>query len=266
MSGITSALQLAAGYIPYWINATNRHGLQAPFAFSFYEAVLRRDRLEPQQERIETLRRELLKDHSRIDVRDFGAGFGGVVYRERSVSYITRNSAKPRRYARMLYRLTQHLQPALCLELGTSFGLSSLYMVAGFPSARIETLEGCGNTAAMALKNFSRFPEYSIQIHQGDFKTVLPILLPSLTRPVDLLFLDGHHQYEATLAYFEQCLPFLSESAVVIVDDIRWSDGMRKAWKELCMHPKVKMSMDIYLMGFLFLDPGLSPGHFPVRY
>lgn len=266
MSGITSALRLAAGYIPYRIKATNRHGLQAPFAFAFYEDVLRHDRQEPSQLAIEKLRDDLVHDQSRIAVRDFGAGFGGVVYRERSVSYIARHSAKPRRYARMLYRLTRHMRPSLCLELGTSFGISALYMAAGFPSARIVTLEGCENTSAMAMKNFQHFPEYSLSLHQGDFKTVLPQLLPSLNEPVDLLFLDGHHQYEATLAYFDQCLPYLSESAVVIVDDIRWSEGMRRAWKELCHHPKVRMSMDIYLMGFLFLNPGLSPGHFLVRY
>lgn len=266
MSDVASALRLALGYVPYWLRAKNRHGLQAPFAFSLYEEVMRHDQPAPEQAPIEALRRTLLKDKEHIEVRDFGAGFGGERYKKPEVAFITRNSAKPRRYARLLFRLARHLKPSLSLELGTSLGISSLYLAAGHPEGAVITIEGCPNTAAKAAAHFKQFPQYDIRPAQGLFREVLPAILKELTQTVDLLFLDGHHHYQATMDYFQLCLPYLSKDAVVIVDDIRWSDEMYRAWVELTKHRQVTLTMDLYVMGLLFLNPGLSKEQFTIRY
>lgn len=258
-------LQLILRYFRYYLTATNRHGLQGPFAFALNEAVFRSDNSEDVHASIEALRGEMLKDHSKINIRDFGAGFGGKNYHERTVSYVARHSAKPPKYARMLYRLVKHLQPAVIVELGTSFGISALYQAAGNPSATIYTLEGCPETAAKARENFKRFPHYKIEVVEGPFAETLPSLLERIPS-VDYVYIDGHHRLEPTLQYAALCKPFLSPNAVVIADDINWSVEMQEAWQQLKADPFFTQSIDVFMMGMLFTSTDLSKENFVVRY
>jgi len=54
----------------------------------------------------------------------------------------------------------------------------------------------------------------------------------------------------------------LDEKSVVVVDDIHWSVEMEKAWEELCRHPLVYGSVDLFRCGILFFDPALNRQHF----
>ncbi len=66
----------------------------------------------------------------------------------------------------------------------------------------------------------------------GNFSKTLGPALAAL-RPIDFMFIDGHHDRDATLRYFEQARPFLAPKNVVVFDDIDWSDGMREAWAQI---------------------------------
>src|SRR5690606_17020814 len=54
-----------------------------------------------------------------------------------------------------------------------------------------------------------------------------------LTHNFDLLYIDGNHQKEATLSYFEKLLPTVHNDSVMIFDDIHWSRDMEEAWEEI---------------------------------
>lgn len=261
----TSALSFVYRFCGYYVKATNRHGLQAPFAYRLNEFVFKRDRKDTMQAPIEVLRKKLREDHRKINVVDFGAGFGGTVFKELSISYIVKNSAKPPRYARMLFRLVNYLKPKTIVELGTSLGISAIYQAAGNPSAKIHTLEGCPETARLAQENFNAFPDYNIELSVGEFEKTLPGLLEKINE-IDFLFVDGHHQLKPTVQYIEMCFPKLSKEAVVVVDDINWSDEMRLAWKQLINDQRFTLSLDIFMMGILFVSKDLSKENFVLRY
>ncbi|MFN0188944.1 MAG: O-methyltransferase [Bacteroidia bacterium] len=260
-----STLSFVYRFCSYYLKATNRHGLQAPFAFQLNEFVFKQDRHYDVLRPIEKLRRKLKKDRRRIKVLDFGAGFGGKVFKEKSIAYIARNSAKPPRYARMLFRLVNYLKPLTIVELGTSLGISALYQAAGNSSAKIFTLEGCPETARVAQENFERFPFYKIESVVGAFENTLPALLEKVEE-IDFLFIDGHHQLKPTLQYIEMCLPKLSKAACIVVDDINWSDEMREAWQQLLADKRFTLSFDIFMMGILFVSKDLSKENFVLRY
>ena len=172
-----AALSFVFRFCSYYLKASNRHGLQAPFAYQLNEFVFKRDRKYDLLKPIEKLRRKLKNDKRKIKVLDFGAGFGGEVFNELSVSYIAKNAAKPPRYARMLFRLVNYLKPLTIVELGTSLGISALYQAAGNSSAKVFTLEGCPETARIAQENFNQFPHYKIELLVGAFEQSLPALL-----------------------------------------------------------------------------------------
>jgi predicted O-methyltransferase YrrM len=158
-----------------------------------------------------------------------------------------------------LFRTSQLYKPKTILELGTSFGISTLYLLEGNCNAHIITLEGAPEVANIAHQQFSvynrRFNKNlypkKIDLFEGQFERTLPDALKELKR-LDMVFLDGNHKKEPTLAYFEACLNNAHANSVFIVDDIHWSREMNEAWEEIKLHPRVTLSLDLFWQGLVF--------------
>ena len=258
-------LKLVVKYIHYYIFSSNRHGLQGPFMYQLNEHVFRKDKSTFDQKKIEQLRKQLIANNEVIDVEDFGAGFGGIVTKQKSISEIASRSSKPPKYARLLYRLVNYLQPHNILEIGTSLGISALYQASGNPKANLITLEGCKSTSELAKKNFAMFPELNIEIIQGEFDTTLPSALAKATE-FDYVFIDGNHKLIPTLKYFEACAQKMSANGFMVIDDINWSAEMQQAWEKIKVDNRVTISVDLFMVGIVFFNKGFSKENFTVRY
>ncbi len=257
--------RLIIGYIIYWFSSVGRHGLQSTFLYNLNEAVWRFDKKNISQKRIEAYREACLKNNSIIAVKDFGAGVNGQTKKELTIASIAKNAAKPPKYARMLFRLMEYLKPENVIELGTSLGISSLYIASGNPKMKLTTLEGCDTTAAFTRKQFEQFSDLSIEVITGNFDDTLAACLQSKQK-VDAVYIDGNHRLVPTIKYFEMCLPYLHDESFIIFDDINWSQEMKQAWKEIIKHSSVRISIDLYMMGIVFFNPGFSKEDFKIRY
>lgn len=71
------------------------------------------------------------------------------------------------------------------------------------------------------------------------------------------VFIDGHYDQVAPKRYFEMIHPFLARHAVLVFDDIRWSVGMRAAWKEIRSDPRVKYAVGLDQWGICLLEKGV---------
>ena len=69
-------------------------------------------------------------------------------------------------------------------------------------------------------------------LNVGKFSDTLAPTIDAM-KPVEFMFIDGHHDRDATLHYLEQSRPFLAKRNIVVFDDIDWSDGMREAWASI---------------------------------
>ena len=77
--------------------------------------------------------------------------------------------------------------------------------------------------------------------------------------PIDMAFIDGNHQYEPTLAYTDRIAAGSVDGALFIYDDIRWSDGMKRAWAAVCEDPRFSVVIDLYTMGLaVYSSPGAA--------
>ena len=71
-------------------------------------------------------------------------------------------------------------------------------------------------------------------------------------------FIDGHHDQEATIQYFEKIIPFLGANSILIFDDINWSEGMFQAWQKIKSNSYVSMSFDFYKLGVVICNSSAS--------
>lgn len=263
-----SSWQLIKKYSSYYLTALNGkgHGIHSPFVYDFVRKVLNDKRNFYAYNQVEALRRKLLQDETILEVEDFGAGSAISKTNQRSIASIARNAAKSKKWAQLLFRIVNYYQPKHVLELGTSMGISTAYMALANPQAQVVTAEGSRAIAAQAKKNFQSLQLSSIQQVTGNFDDTLPGILATLPQ-LDLAFIDGNHRYEPTVRYFNQLLPHLHDSSVVIFDDIHWSADMEKAWEEVKENPAVSLSIDLFFIGLVFFsDQFKVKQHFTVRF
>jgi len=262
---VGSMLQRITSYIGHWGTATDRHGVHSPFVYRLIAEVLRKDELRPEFVAIEALREELLQNDEKIRVHDLGAGSTKLKKPDRRISSIARTALKSPKEARLLNRLAQFSSGSTVLELGTSFGISTLYMSRALPDAKVFTIEGCPKTACIARSNFQQSTASNITSVVGDFRTELPKVLDQIDK-LDLVFIDGHHAQEPTLTYFEQCLAKAHNDTLFVFYDIHWSSGMEAAWEHIKAHEQVTVSIDLFDLGLVFLRSGQAREHFKLHY
>jgi predicted O-methyltransferase YrrM len=252
-------------YIRFLVTSNNEHGVHSPFVFNLLTKGIYNRSNDLDFANIETIRSNCAVDKRIIQVTDLGAGshLDGKNSR-RSISYICRTFAKSPKMCKVLYRTLQHLKPYTIIELGTSLGLSAMYLASANENSRVISLEGCPNTADIARENISKSGLKNISVITGAFDELLPDLLEANER-VDAIYIDGNHTHEATTRYFNMMLSRMHNNSFIIFDDINWSKGMVQAWNEITSHDKVTMSVDFFHFGMVFFNPGFSKEHFRIR-
>jgi predicted O-methyltransferase YrrM len=154
------------------------------------------------------------------------------------------NVSKGREAARYLFSIAAEYRPSIVLELGTNVGISSSYLAAA--GGRVTTLEASPYRLRLARQLHERLGLTNIDYVQGLFTETLDPILQRLP-PVELAFIDGHHQYQPTLDYFEAIRKQARPDCVFLFDDIYWSDGMERAWAEL--RPLFQVTAEVGGMG-----------------
>ncbi|RYY39929.1 MAG: class I SAM-dependent methyltransferase [Chitinophagaceae bacterium] len=262
-----SAPQLAIKYTRYYATALNGkgHGMHSPFVYDFIRNVLNDFSGIGAPAKIEQLRASLLRNKTQLQIEDLGAGSRSGATKQRTVAQLARTAVKPRKYGQVLHRLAKHYRVHTAIELGTSLGLTTAYLhEAGVRT--LHSVEGSQAVHETAARNLKALGITGPQLHVGNFDMVLPRLLQSISS-IDLGFIDGNHRYEPTLRYFHQMLDHCGNDSVLVFDDIHWSREMEEAWEAIRSHPRVRCTVDIFFLGFVFFrDEFKVPRHFTVRF
>ena len=257
-------LRFVKDYLFYRLKAKTRHGTHSPFVYRLVDKVIYDFSAKKVYPAIENIRAGLLKDDRLITVTDLGAGSHVNNNRRKKISSIASNALKPPKLAQLLYRLVADLQPKNIIELGTCLGITTLYLKNAAHDARVFTLEGCPETAATAKESFTKANLHDIELTTGNFDDTLPGIINKLDK-LDFVFIDGNHQKQATLNYFEWCLPKVHDGTLLIFDDIYWSRGMKEAWAEIKAHPKVTVTVDLFWIGLVYFKTDQAKEDFIIK-
>lgn len=113
------------------------HDVHSPFVFDLLNDVIRDETPFYIYDKIEALRARLLLDESILSVTDLGTGGERNQKRSLKVKYIAGTFLKSARCSQLLFRLVNHFHPKNILELGTSLGITTLYLASPYRKTRV---------------------------------------------------------------------------------------------------------------------------------
>jgi len=202
------------------------------------------------KDKIEAERERLLRCNE--PYHDGSVGDGGL-YDHKGVSIKEAcSSSIPLKKALLLFFLTRAIKPQNVIELGTNVGISSAYIGAALKvndqNGKITTLDASPYRQRLAKELHRNLGIDNISYIEGLFSNTLSTTLANLCS-IDFAFIDGYHQYQPTLDYFEEIMKYSTPHIVFIFDDIRWSDGMEKAWSRIQSDDRLGIAVDLYSVG-----------------
>ena len=257
-------LRILIQYLQFYWKAGNAYSIHSPFVYTLYCEVLKPKSFVVNSNLllVQNLLRQLFSSKESFSAHDTGEP--SRTRKALTIGEKARSVSQDIKGGQILYRLVKKFQPEVIVEMGTGAGASSLYMSCASPASRIYTVEGNASMALIAKDLFQKFEHANIQLLEGRFHDVLPSLLSSLNG-FDMAFIDGDHKGESLMKYFETLLPYISETSILVLHDIYWSNDMLETWKKLVSRPEVHVSVDVFHFGLLFFNKAQPKQHFELR-
>lgn len=239
-------LPYLAGTLPYAGQYLFQGSIHSPEIFSLRNFLSSNSIASNDVQTIRSYRQSLLQEKSSIS---FEHPYLGLT--KRRICDIAKKEGKRHRSGQLLYLLVKYFKPKLLLETGTSLGLSLLYQsLAMEAGSKIISLEGAPELLNYTRQHLPSFEHANIILKQARVPQDLEKCLQD-TGQVDWVFLDADHNGRSIMEQMEIVMQYLHEDSVVLIDDIRWSEGMYEVWKSLCTLPRISHGVDFFDMGLL---------------
>ena len=254
-------------YIKYKLFSRHKygHGIHSPFMFDLITKVFNDKFRYEAYDEVEKVRSILRSTEREISVTEYGAGSKVLSSESRKISDIVKYSAVNRKYGQLLFRLVKYFKPGTVLELGTSLGISTMYMAKASKNARIISIEGDKQMARIARHSFHDAGLLNVDVINNSFENALPGIIKGLDER-SFVFIDGNHEKGSTLQYFNQLLVKSESNIIIVLDDINWSLGMQEAWQEIKSDHRVTITVDLFFIGIVFFKKGVQKQNFVIRY
>jgi len=231
-------------YIKHLFHTRHRygHGIHSPYLFEFINGVLFNSKgfIPPPA---------VIAEHRKL----------------RSANAFVKRSSVSEKYGLLLFRITRWFRPEMIIELGTGLGVSTMYLSSGSPETPLHSIEGDKDRAALAAQLICRCSPGPVSIHWGRMEEKLEDIIPLLPQRF-VAFVDGNHHYEPTLDYVRKLVERAGNEALIIMDDIYWSRGMQKAWKEIITWPEIRVNIDLFHLGVLLLRKDLPKTEIKIKF
>ena len=170
-------------------------------------------------------------------------------------------------YYRAFYLIAQALKPELSIELGSWQATAAAHLAEGNPRGQVITID-CHKDdkaakqraieAAQHCPNLTYVNAWTIEIKEFNNLGIPVFNTQTLTRPIDILYIDAWHEYQYANREREVFFPYLNDTALVICDDLADQGGafpgMDRFWDEMeyekfhttSVHSGIPMGFMIY--------------------
>ncbi len=116
------------------------------------------------------------------------------------------------------------------IEIGTAFGVSGMYWLAGIGEGHLYTFDPNPDWTLLARDNLGTVsPRFTLTV--DTFEHAGPGLIGPAT--ADIALIDGIHTREVVHQQLEILMPMMKAGGLILFDDIVFSDSMRTCWAEI---------------------------------
>lgn len=171
----------------------------------------------------------------------------------RDLKWLDQVTSMPAYWGAFLHLCANAVKAKTILELGCCLGISGCYLASSRSCNRFVTIEGSQELARLAALNLGRIVNH-FQIIPALFDDGLDEVLPSVGAELDLVHIDGDHNEDRTLHYFQRIAPHLHAGSLVMFDDIYYSPGMQRAWRKLAQWNGAHCSVNVGRFGMILWD------------
>ena len=211
-------------------------------------------------ENVESLRKQLIKDHQLIDIYNLKNGESS----RKTISSIAKTSLSTRNFSSFLYLLSEFLVVEGTVETGTSLGINALYL-AGPPNVKkVVTIEASPILSKIAKNQFEKLLQHKIEVSQGVIDDKFESAI--IKEQPDLCFLDADHRSEAVKWCLDVIMTHQPKIKCIVVHDIYWSMDMKKAWETIVSDKRFNLTIDLFQAGVIFPSIDMPKQHFALRF
>ena len=136
--------------------------------------------------------------------------------------------------------------PSLVVEIGTAFGISTRYWAEGLKAARagrLLTFEPNGAWHKIASTHLADY-EGIVVTRAELFETSINSCLAAGEK-IDIAFVDAIHTDEVVSRQIELLIQHLNPRGLILVDDISFSDDMKRCWSKWSCDARVSASVAV---------------------
>lgn len=228
-------------YLKYYFSALNKYKVHSPFVFEFLNEVLEDDRFYHSFGVIENYRRNLLGNASTINSN------GTAI----TINQLTKVKSISPKIGALLFKTVHLYKPNTILSVGTNLGIAGLYQATPNSKAQVINLETSVPIGQQTTSFLKQLGVKNIQVEAGTITKKLSSTLKELTT-LDQVFFNDFWGIKETLNYFETCAERFNENSIFILRAPYASDDSHDFWQKIKAHKNVKLSIDLYDLGFLF--------------
>lgn len=237
-------------------------GVHSPFVYNLITRVIEEPCSYYKFEDIELERRKLMYREGEITYPDRQQK--GRLRTCTIAGIVEREAISPKRGA-LLFRLTNYFQSRNILQLGPAMGISTLYLTSYAPGLKCIAIENIPEYAGIASDVFQKAALNPIDLRVGGYRDLFPRALVDMQQ-VDFVFFNTLYEQQHNAWLFTEAMKYVHPDTVFVFDGIRLTKQMRTFWKEVCSHPAVTVTVDLYSMGIVFFNPKLYKRNYIVYF
>lgn len=160
------------------------------------------------------------------------------------------------KYARLLQRLAAFLHAKTLVEIGTTTGISTMYLAANDSHSKVLARPVATADKARLRENFSLLKFANIRLVDSEDQ------LLAESADADLIYV----KCDNLLHWFESMSLSASKSAVFVFANIHSNAQAEADWQRIAAHSSVTLSLDLFRMGIVWFDTDLKKQHYIVKY
>jgi predicted O-methyltransferase YrrM len=145
----------------------------------------------------------------------------------------------PEHYYVLLWQIVKRYKPEFIVEIGIDKGGSTLTLAAANPAGRVMSVDidkaACVNAYNIAVAH--RLTNLEV-VHDDSLNNIKAVRQSG--KQIDLLFVDGAHDFLHCRAEYEGYRPLMKQGGIILFDDIHESREMEQAWESV-VDPKCEL-------------------------